>query len=235
MENEKVNIKVEGDTKTLEILTGDALPLREPKRVSISGTVNAPFLYLQKREIEAANTHILVAEDSLSLKAVIGEKDHFFSEISGKLEFNPDFLEWGFNKQKTYSTFELSDFIKMNRFAFTSKEVAMKLSSELRNFKMKVQTNVEKKDDLKGNARQLYETEVAENSMPESFKITLPIFKGAAPQTFEVEVYISLPAYDCFLVSPEIVDYVKKEGKLLLGDVVKDIEALNPKIPIIYI
>lgn len=48
---------------------GDALPLKEPKAVSISGTIDAPARWVEKRkdDIVSADAHVLVDRDHMSI------------------------------------------------------------------------------------------------------------------------------------------------------------------------
>ena len=53
------------DGKDMVIRFGDALPLQEPKYVSIHGTIDAPARWVEKRkdDIVSADAHVLVDRD----------------------------------------------------------------------------------------------------------------------------------------------------------------------------
>lgn len=86
--------------------------------------------------------------------------------------------------------FEMADMIKAYRSYFTSQADAMKLVNELRNFKAKIDKEIEASDDKRGNTKFL-RSQIVESNLPKSFKLEIPIFKGQPKKTIEVEVEVN--------------------------------------------
>ena len=66
---------------------GDALPLKEPKAVSISGTIDAPARWVEKRkdDIVSADAHVLVDRDHMSITLKTDENSAYSNQIVGVL------------------------------------------------------------------------------------------------------------------------------------------------------
>lgn len=237
--NNTIEIKVENGVKTLELLTGRALEIMPPVKVAVLGLLDTPYKYLVKRvsEINSKSCHIWIDRHGRTINLVIDEHNEYQDQVSGGLSLNPEFLAFDINTGESRTTFELSDFIKMNRSFFDSKQDAIKLVSELRNFKAKVDKELELSDDNRGNKR-LKMIQAVESNIPESFKLCMPIFKGQEKQTFEVEVNISsdsMNSFGCVLVSPEIKDFIVETRDELIDAQVKLIEAVAPELLIIEV
>ncbi|CAA0253788.1 hypothetical protein V2605_03595 [Tenacibaculum maritimum] len=232
----EVNIHVQDDAQSLEVLHGEAMPRREPEKVIVKGLINAPYEYLLKRNdvIEHKKSHLIVNESSGIITLVIDEKAPYQDTISGSLKLNPDFEKFGINTGKTRDTFELADFIKMNRFFFSDKNVAMKLVSYLKNFKAKVNKQIEQSNNDRGNVR-LLQNQVVESNIPEAFDVVLPIFKGQTEQKFRVEINIDARNFECSLISPDANDLINEVRSKLLGEQVDKIKTLIPDLAILDI
>lgn len=233
---EKVEIKIEEGVKTLEILSGNALVKKEPVKVEIKGLIDSVFRYLEKRkgEIDAKKCFVKIDRDTMLIHLVINEKDAYQDTITGKLIINPDFEKFEINSGHTRTTFELSDFIKMNRSFFEKKQTAMKLVSELRSFKAKVEKDLEMSDDNRGNKKvKIYQA--VESNIPESFKLSMPIFKGHSKQTIEVEISIDASDFSCSLVSPDAKDFIIEMRDELLEKQIDLISVLVPELLIVEV
>jgi len=230
---ETLNVKLEGDAKILEVRQGDCLPLREPVKMSISGLINSPYNYLSKRleEVDLKASHLTVDMDSRGLSLHCDEGNHYGAEINGKVKLDKGFEGFGINTSKMYTTFDLADFIKMNRYCFEKKDIAMSLVTLLRNFKAKVDKDVENSDDSRGNKRMLLSQKI-ESNIPESFKLVMPIFAGQEKVSFEVEININ-DNFECSLISPDANDVVKDVGEGILEEEIKKIEKLAPDLVIL--
>lgn len=154
-----------------------ALDPKEPERVVISGTIDAPFRWLEKR-VELINqkaTNIIVNRDKMGLALTIDETSYYQTEINGFLQASKEMVEFGINIEKRWEPIKLSKFIKMHRAFFTDKSQNMMLVSTLKNFKAKV------------------------NNLPKSFKLNIPLFKGFACEEIEVEIYADVDGRDVSL------------------------------------
>lgn len=231
------NIKVESKegVSILEIREGKALPLQEPQPVKIVGVIESPYRWIVKRDgkFDKKKAHILVNRADMRIMLVIDEKDYYQDSITGGLEIHPDFKKWNINTGEGWTTKQLSEFVKMNRSCFESKDVAMKLSNELQNIKVKVEKEAEKSDNNRGDYKAMIAQKVIESNIPERFILNVPIFKGQPAKSFEVEIYISPDSYSCSFVSPEVNDIIHNVRDSIIDEQLKLINEIAPEIVVI--
>ncbi len=213
---------------------GEALPLKEPKAVSIDGTIDAPARWVEKRkdDIKQADAHIIVDRDHMSITLNIDENSAYSDQIKGTLTLSSEMQEFGINTGEYMSCFDMSDRIKQLRSYFETQQEAMKLVSELRNFKAKIDKELELSDDKRGNQR-ILKSQFVESNLPKDFKILLPIFKGMKKETIQVEVEINPNDLSCTLVSPEAHDIVVQQRDMHMDAVIDRIKDAAPTIVII--
>ena len=213
---------------------GEALPLKEPKAVSIDGTIDAPARWVEKRkdDIKQADAHIIVDRDHMIITLNIDENSAYSDQIKGTLTLSSEMKEFGINTGEYMSCFDMSDRIKQLRSYFETQQEAMKLISELRNFKAKIDKELELSDDKRGNQR-ILKSQFVESNLPKDFKIQLPIFKGMKKETIQVEVEINPNDLSCTLVSPEAHDIVIQQRDMHMDAVIDRIKDAAPTIVII--
>jgi len=205
---EELNVTVKEGTTALEVRKGEALPLQEPVSIDFKGNIDTVRKFLEKRigvlATLEANIKITRASNDMKIMLIIDEKDYYRGVITGSLELHEDFLAFGINTSLERNPRELSDFIKMHRWCFEDKTIAMKLVAELRAFKGKVNKDMESKSDDVGNKRELM-NQIVESNIPKAFVLHMPIFKGGEKKKFEVEIHINPRDHemDCLLASVE--------------------------------
>jgi hypothetical protein len=159
----------------------------------------------------------------MTITLIINEDDPLtIGKISGKLELHPDFKKFKINSGETWTSFDLSDLIKMNRYFFSSKEIAMKLVSQLRNFKAKVNKQMDAFKDDKANFN-IKMAQAVESNLPDTFSLIMPIFKGQAKQIVPVEINIHPESLSCQLCSPEANDLASDFKDLAINGQLKRI------------
>lgn len=230
---EKLNITVEGDGKTITILEGKALTPREPKKVSISGSITAPKNYVQIRKANAGTDHLIFSRSKMFITFNSEETKELGTTITGKLLFNPDLEKFGINKQATLMPKELASLLKLNRTFFADKEINSVIVTALNNFTATITTELEKTQDTRGNSKQLAEKKVISNT-PKNFTLALPIFVGQPTMKFEVEVCIDTTdaGVKCWLESPELNDLILKNRDSIIDAEVLAIKTIC-ELPII--
>ena len=188
---------------------------------------------IENRVDEHNDIFLLVDRDNFSMILEVNTnmsntKDEFITvlKLSKKIQ------EFGINEDKSWTTFDLANFIKMNRTYFETKQQAMELVTVLRNFKAKVDKDIENADDTRGNKKLLLQQTVDSN-IPESFNLTLPIFKGLPNQTINVEVMIDASDFSCRLISPDASDFIETESKKILDEELDEIKELHPNLKVI--
>lgn len=232
-----LELKVENGVQTLEVRTGEALPIHEPKIVNLSGVLNTPLKWLEKRVelINEKECHITVDRENLIIKLVIDETNHYQTTISGKLEFNPIFVKFGINSGLYRTPLELSEFIKMNRSHFENQNKAMELVSILKAFKAKINKDVETEVNLNKGDRKMLLAQTVESNMPEGFFLEIPIFKAQKKVRFEVETYFNPDDLTCTLVSPSANDQIQETSDNEIDKIIDEIQNIAPGIAILEV
>lgn len=222
------------DGKDIVIRFGDALPLQEPKYVSIHGTIDAPARWVEKRkdDIVSADAHVLVDRDRMTITLNTDENSAYMDQIVGTLTLSTEMQEFGIDTGEYMSCFDMADRIKQLRTYFETQQEAMKLVTELRSFKAKIDKELELSDDKRDN-QTIMRAQTVESNLPKSFKVNMPIFKGTEKRTFEVEVEINPNDLSCTLVSPDAHDIVVQERDSQMDGVLVRIAEAAPNIVII--
>ena len=237
MENQ-YEIMLSDDIKELIIREGEALKVQEPLKLKINGCINSVSTFLKGRitELVIEACHILVDKEKRIITLITDETNYYSGSVSGSLTLDPDFLNFGINTMKKWDLRALSDFIKMNRSFFTRKEEAMDLVKQLREFKGKVEKEIEKKSDQRGNAKILYQQTVDSN-IPEGFDLNIPVFKGCEKKKIKIEVNIIARDADmeCYLESVEAADLIRLETEKIFEKEMYQILLYAPAIVIINI
>ena len=158
MSENKINLVVPKDYngKPIEVVLREgeapvALDPKEPERVVISGTIDAPLRWLEKRVelINQKSTNIIVNRDKMGLALTIDETNYYQTGISGILQASKEMQEFGINTDKKWEPVKLSQFFKMHRAFFKDKSENMMLVSTLKNFKAKVNQDIERSKEEK--------------------------------------------------------------------------------------
>lgn len=234
---DNLNINTTEGTKELIIRQGKAQEVRDPQVLTIVGTIETPFIWLQKRlsELNPKQCHILVDRKDMRIMLRINEKDHFCDSLTGALELHPVFLKFGINQGKYRTPVEMAEFIKMNRAHFENRQQAMELVSLLRSFKAKVDRQVEADFNPNKGDKKVLVAQVVDSNIPEKFTILIPLFKGGKKMAIEVETYFNPDDLTCTLVSPGANESIEDTRDSVIDDVISKITELCSEIPIIEI
>lgn len=229
-------LMIEGGNGEIIIREGDALPAREPVPLKIDGCIDSPLRYIRKRKdlINHPAANIRVDRDAMCINLEVGENSFYKDTVTGRLKKSTELDAFGINSGEYISNFDMADLVKKNRSYFESKTVAMKLVSELRNFKAKVERELELSDDKRGNAN-VRKSQIVESNLPESFHINVPVFKGMEARRIEVEVEINPTDLSCTLVSPEANDILTEERDSIINGQIGLIEEEAPDILIVEV
>ena len=229
-----LKITVENGVKELVILNGAAEPIYHDKGIEVKdASIAAVHEFLVKKGIEnedVINSKIEFSYADLFLNLYYSVRRRNPDTIKGVLKLHPDLKKFDINGKKTYNTFELADFIKMNRHYFENKEYAMKLVSELRGFEGKVNRDVEAKADTRGNAKMLI-NQVVESNIPAGFYLVLPVFIGQEKVRLSVEINITSD-FTCSLISPDLKQLIDEETKVIIVGELDKIRLLQPDLKI---
>lgn len=218
-----------------EIIHRNAFEIKPIKEIEISGDIYAPLNWLVKNQIPNNQDAVVLVDvvDMLILLKYNMRNPYGSSTITGKLKISKKFLEWEINTGKSFDAKYLSEFIKMHRSHFTDKSEAMRLSSELSNIRVKVDKEIEKADNNRGDYRAVLAQKVIDSNIPHGFKLNIPLFQGHKNVEFNVEIYINPTNFSVSLISPDAEDYIAESSGDIIGTVVARIVEIQPDMPII--
>lgn len=223
-----------------EVNKVNELPVLEPEKVSITGTIGSILSFLEKRwgcdgQIDRGHAHIIVDRDNFSMTLVANETDARNKMIvSGKLQLSRQFAAFHINDGYAWEPIALSQFIKMNRAYFAERDTNMKLVSVFKNFKAKVNTDYERDRKENGSYTDNY-SQIVDSNMPDRFSVVLPIFKGTEAQFIEVETYATIDGHvvPVQLVSPGAQEVVDQTLDTIIDEQIAAIREIAPEIPFI--
>lgn len=105
MENEKMQINLapsmeSATIKIIELEAENVLPVLEPLKVCLNGTIGIVSAFLTKRksepeQINQKRCHILVNRENMTIKLIVNETDgRNQAEVQGTLAMYPKFVEF---------------------------------------------------------------------------------------------------------------------------------------------
>lgn len=244
MEN-KINVVVPKDyngTPIKVVLEEGIAPVelnpKEPQNVIISGTIEAPLRWIEKRIgfINQSASNIIVCRDKMNITLTVNETDFYRDIISGTLEPSKEMMEFGINTDKVWEPNKLSQFFKMHRAFFSDKTENMLLVSTLKNFKAKVAQDIEQSKEDNGSKTDNY-SQVVDSNLPTSFKLNLPLFKGFACEAIEVETYADIDGRNVTLslVSAGANEAIEEYKNKVIDEQLDSIRKIAPDIVIIEV
>lgn len=196
METKKTEEKVlkqaikEGAT-TITILTGNApepLKVNNRKPIDLKGTIDAPKRFIDVRDFERKESHALVSLSRGEIILVVNEQstDDKFT-ITGRVSVSKEFKELGINSDRYYEPENLAKMLKLKRSMFANKLDHATTIAGLRNIKAKVNQDIEKAKDDKGNLTDAMKQSV-ESNMPDSIIVKIPLIEGQ--ESVKIELFI---------------------------------------------
>ena len=232
-----MNINLAPGMNEIIIREGAAPKVLDPKapvKMDINGTIGAPVEFLKKRinagQFEQKNCHIII-------KLVVNESDEYTrGTIKGTLQFHSKFVEFGINTGKVWSPFEFSMFCKMNRAFFADKNANMTLVSACKNFTATVNNAIERNIKENGDRTDNF-AQVVNSNLPESFMLSIPVFKGGNKENLEVETFAKIDGRNVafVLMSPGAEETLETLRDTAIDKELEIIKEIAPEIAIIEI
>lgn len=214
----------------------DPLPMQEPLTCNLTGTIEAPANWLEKRASEVDGKHLfaVVDREAMTIGLVVNETDARNKRtITGLAELSDIFKGFRINDAEGWEPAKLGQFIRLHRSYFDDKQKALDLVAKLKKFVANVSSSLEKGTERNGSLNVTYQQEVQSN-LPTEFKVNIPIFKGKEKQLIEVEIDHYVQGTECHLqlFSPDANDVIGSCTDQLLN---KEIERLKSAVPDIVI
>lgn len=209
---------------------------KAPVKMNVNGTINAPYEYLTKRIdcINQKDCHIIVNREKITIELVVNEADEYTrGTISGTLQSHPKFEEFGINTGKVWSPFDFAMFCKMNRAFFADKNANMNIVSACKNFTAKVNNQIERAIQENGNRTDNF-AQVVNSNLPESFTLSIPIFKGGKKEDLVVETFAKIDGRNVafVLLSPGAEETLEDLRDKAIDEQLNAIKAIAPDIAI---
>lgn len=241
LEEKPIVVNMAEGQNTLTILTGDApeqLDVLAPVKVDLTGTIEAPLNWLEKRvgDIDQHKAHVVVNRDKLQIMLVINEDDAYTNgKIVGELKYSEIFLKLGINSDKQWQPDVLSRFLKLNRSLFLDKTENMKVVTALKQIETKVEQAVSRERQENGNVGLSFKQQVANSNIPERFTLKIPVFSGGSYTEVAVETFVTIDGaqISIALQSAAANDVIEYSKDITIGDVVSKIREIAPEIAII--
>lgn len=192
-------ISITTDQKDITIREGQALDLKPPQKIVISGDIKTVSSFLSVRlkngsslqSIDTSKAVITVDKKQLKINLELDPENFYGSTITGTLEKADELKPFFINENKTFTKEELVKLIKFNKLHFSdqSKHAEMLLAFQ----KVQSVVNIKANDssDDRGNKERAFVKEVTSNA-PTEFILDMPIFKGFGNVKFRVEVCLDV-------------------------------------------
>jgi hypothetical protein len=238
MNNEKLAVKaMEQGVSTLVVLEGKAPEQHNNNPVIISGNIDAPSRFIEGRKVDFENNnarHCKVSKTDGYIELVINEQsivDKY--TVIGRIEVAKKFKGLAINESKPYTPEELANKLKLLRSMFVSNLEHATICSTLRNLKAKINADIEKADDRKGNVERNFKQTV-ESNMPDAIKLKLPLLEGEEPVEIEVNVILEANGnngINCYLESIDAAEMIENQFALRVE---QEVDKIKDWVTVIY-
>lgn len=208
-ETPNLQLNVTSNGGEVIVRQGEALPAKPNKSIVISGTLGAPFQFLQGKRPDAVTSNIQIAKDKGRITLYLQDTDpHTTHVITGELKRDSILDQFALNTEKRWETQEFLRFIKKMRYYFPDKEQHKKIVESLMKWSAQINTVLNESQDNKGNSKFDIERRVSGVPLMNSFTIEVPIFQGYEPKKFDVEIGLDPKALqvDIFLISDDLIE-----------------------------
>jgi hypothetical protein len=227
---------IEQGISTLVVLEGKAPEQHNNNPVTISGNIDAPSRFIEGRkdDFENSSTHCMVSKTDGRIELVINEQSTVDKyTVVGKIEVAKKFKALAINQSTSYTPEELANKLKLLRSMFVSNLEHATICATLRNLKAKINADIEKADDRKGNVERNFKQTV-ESNMPDAIKLKLPLLEGEEPVEIEVNVILEAngnSGINCFLESVDAAEMIEEQFALRVE---QEVEKIKDWVTVIY-
>lgn len=226
------------DLKEIVIRTGEAPKSLNSTEVKINGNIDAVSRFIEYREgkFEKDNSHCLVSKSQGIISFVTNE--HFPCEsisVTGRIEISKIYKSLGINNSEcAYHPEKLSKKLKLLRSIFQKPADHMNIVASLKNLKAKVNQELNKNNDNRGNVKVDF-NQTVEANIPDSFIINIPLIEGEDPIRINVEVILEANSSHeilCYLESIDAAESIDIERE---KRVMEEVEKIEDKTTIIFV
>ncbi len=226
---ENINLKLESiNGNEIIIREGQALPLREPVKINISGDIKSVSSFVAGRKdvsdniagyqfINKGRAIVEVDKQARTIVLKLDPSDPLGGIVTAKMELNPDLVEFCINAKKTFKQKELVDLLKFSGLAFDNAEKHSMLLRAYQSFNAKAFIDMASDSDNRGNKSSSFNKKV-ETNLPVDFVLNIPIFKGQDRKRFSIEICLEVTDGGCnfWFESVELKELIEIESELIL-------------------
>jgi hypothetical protein len=240
---ENLHLKLEQfEGETIVIREGDALEIKPPEKIKISGDINTVKSFIDKRKkIDAAmdafelagrqginpdRTVVTVDKSNLSITLELDPEDFYGTVVTGKLEIEPELTKFSIETTKKFTQQELIKLLRYGKRWFADPAAHETLLLAYMKLDVKVTADLTNNaPDSRGNRSNSFEKKVTSN-IPEDFILNIPIFKGQEPKRFRVEIAMDSTdeSVKFWLESVELAELIQIEAEKILNEQLKSCE-----------
>lgn len=249
MEENRINVVVPKDYngKPIEVVlrqgvAPELVPEKAPKLIKKSGSIDAPFRWLEKRidTIDQNKCNIAVSRRMMSIHLSIDEENFYSHEITGLLELSEEVKRLKINGSE-WDRNELARTLAVSKRFFCDENGFAQIIQALESTEIQSKMNYNNTRDnrSRGNSS----SESIKINTPESFKLVIPVLQGYEKKKVTVFIYVNLienPHFNGFeekfvLLSEDVYRYIDEVRDKLIDEQVGLLRDLAPKVPIIEI
>lgn len=223
----KDNIEINVQSANGEIRIGDLPPVIIRKDYTFKGFIKAPYAYFSRKNALSNGDQMLfdlfmmVVEVNRAAMSITFKEDNHSTEgsalITGSASITSELTALGINTTKKYSGLQLSDALRMNRLLFALPDDCVRIVSALRDFKAKIEQDIQAADDKKGNKTTSFDQRIQQ---PHDLRFTLnwPVISGEPKTKFQVEINYDVrdKAIECWLESVEMHEAIQEQCQALI-------------------
>lgn len=239
---ENLTLKIEPANGEVIVREGQALPQLAPKKIEITGDIKTVSSFIEKRKtlaiagisgaqfIEPTRAVVEVDKIKRTITFSLDPENSLGTVVTAKLEPNPDLEQFHINGKKQFSQRELINLLKFSRLYFEDFGKHGELLAAYTAFTAKTSTNLGNESDSRGNKNFAFNKKV-ETGLPQTFIMSLPVFKGQEPRRFMVEICLDVTdaAASFWFESVELAELMELEGETILR---KELESCSDYVVI---
>lgn len=213
--NNEIKVSVGESEQVLVIREGQALPLKEPLVINITGDIFSVKNFVEKRYLKAdplptdtreklallpckvdynlqqfyKDTPVITFDKkNLSISLQVNPQDFYGPSVTGKMEVSEDLKPWGINQNKMFSREQLVKLIRFSKRYFSDAIVHDDVLKAFQNLSLTGNTEIKAASDTRGNRDSQFKKTINAQSVPTSFYLEMPIFEGQPKVKFLVEI-----------------------------------------------
>lgn len=235
--NEDIKLNFTTDQPELIIRTGAAMPVKEPKQLSINGAdIEAVHNYIKSRIADSeltgapsehqqvnANSIVIINRNENSITLHTDPNNVYGTTITGSIVQNKHLSAFKINQAHYRTKDEMVKLLRFNKSHFANQDEYSSLLLKLKSMRVKTKGEMEDTKDTRGNKTISYDKQVT-SDLPPGFLLFMPLFEGpengeGAKRSFMVE--IAFEEYEgnirFWLESPELAELIEQSSNYILA------------------